>query len=118
MDCAATTILVACVAIGFSGCGARTGFDDFDVDVTEAGDVGEAAAQSPASDMYCAFHLGPVASPDVPPEDGPVTKCAPGVCADIGGQWLCCYGPGPHYNGASGDCAVPNCIAPGECIGR
>ena len=101
----------AAVVMHTTACGARTGFDEGS-DQGRAGPAGASgspgASQSQEDGVFCAFHVGPVASCDVPPADGPVQQCTPafGHCIDVGGQWGCCNSAS-NNNGAGGSCSFP-----------
>jgi len=97
------SFVVACVTASL-GCGSRTGLEEADVPGDLDGDASDGATTSGGNGYgLCDSASGPVPADQAPGEGVTRSNASFPTCADIGGQWVCCNGPGP-YNGPGGSC--------------
>ena len=103
-------VLVACVPVNVTGCGARTGLEVGDLPFDGAsGDDGGEPGEGPARGAvgsFCALNVGPIPTCNAPASDGPVLQCNAIFthCVNVSGQWGCCTSESGN-NGAGGSCA-------------
>jgi hypothetical protein len=120
-------VLLGCVLVNVTGCGARTGLEVGDLPFDRAsgddgGEPGEGTGSSGGGSSgggpFCALHVGPIPTCHAPASDGPVAQCDPPVnhCVNVDGQWGCCTSDSDN-NGPGGVCSFPG-LLPDPCATR
>jgi hypothetical protein len=116
MRCGYHVVLVTWVALNDAGCGARTGLyvDEGPLDRANGGDGGESSEGTGAGGgPFCALHMGPVSTCQLPASDGAVQQCDATFshCVNVDGQWGCCTSESGN-NGSGGSCRFAGPIDP------